>query len=491
MKVKAKALTLPLILIIFVGFLFRSINFSQSFFFEHDQDLYSWIAKDILVNHHQRLVGQITSVDGVFIGSFYYYLMAFFYALLKMDPLSAMIPLSVLGMFNIWSIFYIFRKHFGAKTGYIGAFIYATSLGIAFFDRWSVPTLPTLAWAIWFVDVILELGKGNLRYLPLYGFLCGFTWQVHIALLPILPIPIIAYLINKNEVKRLWEAKNIKVVVVAVGVFLLTLSPFLAFEVKHNFSQIKSMATGINKDAGGPTGFLKLKKVFDASGKELQVRMLYGFETKYVDIFWVALAVFVFFSIKSKKISNQQLVAFGLWYFLILLAQFTSKRIVSEYYFTNLLPIYLLFTSLFLSQIFTSINLLYVLGAVFLGINGLWLFTKTDYDQSYLNHMEIVERVKNDAIKNKYPCIAVNFIADPGVGVGFRYLFWYKGVKLVRPGTPGVPVYNVAIPWQISASEEDSRFGRFGLVMPIPVEIKPENCNKAESQLDPLLGYVQ
>lgn len=63
------------LMVIAVASLFRLYNFEKSFSFAHDADLYSWIAKDIN-NGHQRLVGQLTSVPGVFIGSFYYYLMA-------------------------------------------------------------------------------------------------------------------------------------------------------------------------------------------------------------------------------------------------------------------------------------------------------------------------------------------------------------------------------------------------------------------------------
>lgn len=88
-------------------------------------------------------------------------------------------------------------------------------------------------------------------------------------------------------------------------------------------------------------------------------------------------------------------------------------------------------------------------------------------------------------------CTKINYIADFGTGVGFRYLFWYKGVDLVRPGS-GAPVYNIVIPHFTSENEIAARFGRLGVILP---EIKDfdnsELCNNKINQIDPLLGYTE
>ena len=43
--------------ILVIGLVMRVYNFEKSFNFGHDHDLYSWIAKDIVVNKHLRSVG--------------------------------------------------------------------------------------------------------------------------------------------------------------------------------------------------------------------------------------------------------------------------------------------------------------------------------------------------------------------------------------------------------------------------------------------------
>ena len=492
MKAKVWLRYAILAMILGLGLVLRTYNFEKSFYFAHDQDLYSWIAKDIVVNHHQRLVGQVTSVDGVFIGSAYYYLMALFYKFGEMNPLVAYMPLTILGLFSIGSIFWVIKQSFSVRSAYIGAFIYAISFGIASYDRWSVPTQPTLLWSIWFVGVILGLYKGNLKYLPLYGFLSGWVWQLHIALIPILPMPIVAHIVGKNNLKLLWTKGNIKMVIVSVVIFAISLSPFLMFELKHNFSQIKSMVVGINKNTGGLTGIAKLNKVIDASGREFQQRLWVGDYVKWDIVFWIVLIIASFGVVQKKRKKNSLMGLFGLWYFLILWAQFASKRVVSEYYFTNLIPIYIVVVSVFIDYYFKNL-LLAILAFVYLIINLFWLITKSDYDESYYYRRQVVEYIKADVARKQYSCVAVNFIADPGVGVGFRYLFWYYGIELVKPGTPGVPVYNIPIPWQLSVDEEPVHFGRFGVILPVKVDtlINPDDCRKPEYQLDPLLGYTE
>src|SRR5258706_8410202 len=125
---------LSLGLIFLIGLFFRLFKLDFFYIFEHDQDLYSWIVKDIWIEHHLRLIGQVTSIEGVFIGPFFYYLLVPFYAILGMNPLAATVLVTLIGILTIFSIYYVFQKFFGHATGLFGAAIYATSLGPVFFD---------------------------------------------------------------------------------------------------------------------------------------------------------------------------------------------------------------------------------------------------------------------------------------------------------------------------------------------------------------------
>jgi len=489
MKVKAKRLWIPLIIILALGIFFRTFNFSKGFSFAHDQDLYSWIAKDIFTNKHLRLSGQVTSVDGVFIGPAYYYLMTLTYAIFDMNPLSAIVPLTLIGVINIVSIYWIFKRFFGEKVGMLGAFIEAISFGMASFDRWSVPTQPTILWCIWFLFIILEFSRGRLKHLWLYAVLVGLLWNVHIALLPILPIPILVYFIFPIKFREKIARIKIKQILLALLIFILVNSPFFIFEIKHNFSQIKSTIAAMKVKNIGPSGWQKVDKVLNASGIEFQQRLVLGWENFEVNWLWLGVIVIFGVILIRKQINIAEFIGITFWILLILLAQFTSKRPVSEYYFSNLLPLIILLVSLFLGN-FKNI-FIYILGAIYLGINIFWLITKTDMNNSYYYRKQLVDYVQKEALKNNYPCIAVNYIADPGVGVGFRYLFWYDGIRLIKANDK-VPIYNIVIPWQISEKEISAHFGRFGVINPKPMKkVEAATCQDIKYNLDPLLGYTE
>lgn len=181
----------------------RTWRYENFFGFGHDQDLFSWIAKDIVINHNFRLIGQETSISGVFVGPLFYYLVSLFFYIFHMDPRSANLLTILISMFTIISFYYVVGKFFGKTSGLITAFLYSSSLGIAFFDRWVVPTQPTLLWSIWYLYILLSFLKGNFQTLPILAILIGLVWHVHIAFFPLLLILLLTvFLYWKAHSKR-------------------------------------------------------------------------------------------------------------------------------------------------------------------------------------------------------------------------------------------------------------------------------------------------
>jgi hypothetical protein len=279
-------------------------------------------------------------------------------------------------------------------------------------------------------------------------------------------------------------------------IFALTSSPFWLFEFKHNFSQVKSVIIASKKDMGQPTGFIKLKKIVNASAIETQQRLIIGWPIKKsVEMIWIVFIFITYIVLKFKKIDKKEFWVIFTWVFIIGLAQFTSKRIVSEYYFTNYLVIFILFLSLFFDILCKNKNLKKIafgVGGLYLIFNLFWLNRMTNQvNDSYFYKKELVEYIKADQIKNKYPCVGINYVTNFGNGVGFRYLFWYKGVDIIKP-SGNVPTYNIIIPWETSAKEINQKFGRLGVVLPTQKEASSEEwCKDIKNQIDPLLGYTE
>lgn len=87
-----------ILVILILGLFARVYKLTDLFGFGHEQDLQAWIVKDILIDKHPRLIGQETSVPGLFIGPFYYYMLVPFFALFKLNPLSSYILITAISL---------------------------------------------------------------------------------------------------------------------------------------------------------------------------------------------------------------------------------------------------------------------------------------------------------------------------------------------------------------------------------------------------------
>jgi hypothetical protein len=126
--------------IVIIGLFFRLYQSYNWMLYGHDQDLAAWIVKDITVGHHFRLVGQETSINGLFIGGMYYYSQIPFFLLFNMHPYGTMPFPILIALLTIFSLYFVNTKLFNSKVGLLSAFFYAISINHSLLDRWSVPT---------------------------------------------------------------------------------------------------------------------------------------------------------------------------------------------------------------------------------------------------------------------------------------------------------------------------------------------------------------
>jgi len=227
--------------ILALGIFFEVIN-RRAFNYAHDNDLASWIVKDILVNRHLRLVGQQTSVTGVFIGPLFYYLQIPFYVLGRGDPVYIPFLTAILGTFTVFSFYYVFGKIFNRKVGIIGSLIYAVSQMIVFCDREVVPTMPVMLWTVWYLFDLYLIYKGDQKNgFMLFAVLVALVWHINLALYIITPLALLSWLLSKKKME--W-----KCLFRGVLVLLVLNLPLIIFEARHNFQQTNAVITSLTTD---------------------------------------------------------------------------------------------------------------------------------------------------------------------------------------------------------------------------------------------------
>lgn len=485
--------SLILIIILLLGLFFRTYKLVERFGFGHDADLYSWMVKDIVINHHFRLVGQLTSAEGIFIGPLFYYLLVPFYLISGMDPIGSAYLSPVIGILTIFSYYFVLSKLFNKKVGLIAAFLQAVLLGAVGFDRWVVPTITTKIWAIWYLYTIFMIARGNFKVLPLLGVLIGLIWHVHLALLPTLLTVPCAFWFSK-------KIPSFKQITFFLLSLVITSLPLLVFEVKHNFIQTISLIQSFSINHEGGVGWYKFGANLDKIAKNTYDLFFLpnSLPNNSKLPFTLGLLISSLMLIKNKILKTHELILLFIWIAGVTLYFTFSSTIVSEYYFANLEVIFLTIGSLLLYMVYKlsvfGKYLILLLLSLVLIRNVTFYLTSEPYHIGYAEKKAITQFIVSQSQKNGFPCVAINYITFPGENVGFRYLFYINNLKLAPPSNK-VPVYSIVFPYEWSKNEVKAVFGHMGVIPPAKIPSRKDleyNCSGANTNLtDSMFGYVE
>src|SRR3989338_6846681 len=119
----------PLPIIIFIlGFLLRAQEtLSNNFLFLIDQGRDMMAVKSIIFDHHLTLIGPYTSLQGVFQGPLYYYLLSIPTFLTNGNPWGGVLLMLLISLSVMIISFFWMKKLFDAKAAVITLFLLAVS----------------------------------------------------------------------------------------------------------------------------------------------------------------------------------------------------------------------------------------------------------------------------------------------------------------------------------------------------------------------------
>ena len=480
--------------ILLLGIFLRFYQMKERFVYGHDHDLAFWIVKDILLNEHPRLIGQETSTQGIFIGPLYYYLQVPLFAIFRMDAIAEVVTSSLVGLFGIFTSYWVFSKTFDKRSGLIAGFLYAVSYIAVNNDREAVPTMPVIIWSIWFfysLDLILK-GKQKKGFF-LIGILAGLIWHLSIALVIVLPLVVLAVILSKKRI-------NLKWTIVGVIIVLILSAPLILFEIRHNFIQIQAFVRSLTSPQGDIyTGYSKFLRVFFLVNKNISI-FIWNVGPLLTDKFVaiVLLTTAFILNLKKKMLNGNQGLLIFLWFVIYLLFFSIYSKTVSEYYLSGLFAVYLIVLSRFLALLYESKKMRAVALAliVLFGLYNLDRFLGQNIaTNGYTQKRLLVSEIKKDSTQNGYPCVAISYITSPGYDLGYRYFFYAEDLHLNRISEK-VPVYTIVFPLRKDNVKEDKAFGALGLIYPdyrrYPLDEVKKSCTGENINLTgSMFGYTQ
>lgn len=233
--------TIILLIILILGAVFRLYRISEYMTFLGDEGRDALTAWGILHGHF-TLLGPRSSAANFFYGPIYFYLITPFLWLFRYDPVGPAIMVALFGVATVWLIYRVGREFFGPVGALISAGLYSIAPMVIIYSRssWNPNILPFFALLSLYLTY-KGIEKRSPRFFLVVGVLLGISIQLHYLAL-FLSVVIVVYLFAGFFLQKTHELTFlIKSYVLMLIGWLVGISPFLAFEIRHGFPNTKTI----------------------------------------------------------------------------------------------------------------------------------------------------------------------------------------------------------------------------------------------------------
>lgn len=339
-------------MLITIAVFLRFYRLPEFTMFLSDQGRDAIILKKIISFQHFPAIGAPSSVGQVYLGPFYYYLIAPFLLLFQMNPVGMSYGCAILSLFGIWITYKITEKEFGNITALLFAiFLIFSSVTIEMSRfSWNPNLLPYFAFITLYLFYCVSK-KLSVKYAVMFGAFFGFSLQLHyLAAILALPIGIyfiIQFLQSKQKIKYLF------LIFISVISFVTVLFPLVIFDLRHNSINSQNFLKLFSQGGVFQNASL-ISRISDVSVQVFQ----YVFSTTLSSIFVALLSVFTLvwtiLFIRTKISHFFYLNIFNIVFFICAFGLFNSPR-HPHYYGQIYLSIFLVLAILF-SQIYSRVK---------------------------------------------------------------------------------------------------------------------------------------
>lgn len=220
---------LLLLLILGLGAILRLYRIGDYMGFLGDEGRDALVVKRMIVDGKFTLLGPITSVGLMHLGPMYYYFMAPFLYLWGLDPTGPAVMVALFSLATIYLIWRLCREFFDTRTAIIASFLYAISPLVITHSHssWNPNVLPF--WALLIIySLIRVVAKLDYKWIIVSGMSLGVAIQLHYVALVFIPITVVLLgLFHRKLPWKYWLG--------LVSGAVLTYSPFIIFELRHQF----------------------------------------------------------------------------------------------------------------------------------------------------------------------------------------------------------------------------------------------------------------
>lgn len=224
---------------ILIASFLRLYNLGGFITFLGDQGRDASIVRNIITFKHFPAIGAPSSVGQIYLGPFYYYLIAPWLLIFNFNPVGLGYGVALMSIAGIVASYWIIRREFNDIIAITFLSIITFSFTLVNLSRfsWNPNLLPIFSFLTLYFFYLWVIHKKAL-YAALFGSLLALTVQLHhLALLLFGPITIMfIYDLYRAPEKK----KFLFQLIPTMGGFLFFSSPLIIFDLRHDFLNTKS-----------------------------------------------------------------------------------------------------------------------------------------------------------------------------------------------------------------------------------------------------------
>lgn len=348
-----------IVLILLLAAFLRLYKIADYAEFLGDQGRDLIIVRDFLKHGNLFFIGPQTSIGNMYLGPFYYYLIAPALLLANFHPLGPAVFIALVSVLTVYLLYFVGKKWFNPTTGFLAAFLYALSPVAVKFGTfsWNPNIMPlfSLLFIYWMAE----------KKYPLAALAFAMCLNSHYLALILLPVAGFIWL--KNYSKKL-----IKPTLLAIFIFIISLAPQLLFDLKHQGQNIGALRTFFTQRE--TTVNLKAYKSLPLIPKlfnQINTSLLSAHQTQFGLYFSLFLFLGLLALLLKDKGKNKYFIYCLVWYFLALVGLGLYKQHIYDHYFAFIFPVLFLLTAYVLSRSSLLLSLPFILLFSYLAITNL------------------------------------------------------------------------------------------------------------------------
>lgn len=335
-RLKAYLPYILLSLILLLGAFFRFYRIREYMTFLGDEGRDMLVVKRMIVDHKLTLLGPTTSVGSMYMGPVYYYMMVPFLWAFNLDPVGPSVMVAMLSVLTIYLIYRLVSDYFSRTAGLIASFLYAISpLTIIYgHSSWNPNVVPFFSILLMYSVLKIIVDKKT-NWFIILGLTLGVLLQLHYVTFMFLLIIPACFIFTKSKV-------SFKMLATGFFAFLVTYSPFLLFEIRHNFINTQAVFRFFftQKNASSGPFFLGFMETAADVTVRLFWRLVIVVNAQLSKLLIVSLLIYYLFqykkAIKNSFVINKSLLIVIVWLLLGIFSFGLYRGVIYDYYFGSL-----------------------------------------------------------------------------------------------------------------------------------------------------------